>query len=143
MIPAAVRYVRPGSLEEALAALAEPDAKPLAGGQSLVSVMKLRIARPELVVDISHLELEGIETRDGTLRIGALTTWSDLAVAPELRRPALAALAECAAGIGDLQVRNRGTVRHKSGLPRTTASGPSGPRWHVCFRPKAAGRRAI
>ena len=110
MIPAAVRYVRPGSLEEALAALAEPDAKPLAGGQSLVSVMKLRIARPELVVDISHLELEGIETRDGTLRIGALTTWSDLAGAPELRRPALAALAECAAGIGDLQVRNRGTI---------------------------------
>lgn len=110
MIPAAVRYVRPGSVEEALAALGEPDAKPLAGGQSLVSVMKLRVARPELVVDISRLELAGLETRDRELRIGALTTWADLAVAPELRRPALAALAECAAAIGDLQVRNRGTI---------------------------------
>ena len=110
MIPAALRYMRPGSVEEALAALAEPDAKALAGGQSLVSVLKLRIARPELVVDISGLELAGIETRDGELRVGALTTWADLAAAAELRRPALAALAECAAGIGDLQVRNRGTI---------------------------------
>jgi carbon-monoxide dehydrogenase medium subunit len=110
MIPAPVRYVRPGSVEEALAALAEPDAKVLAGGQSLVSVMKLRLARPDVVVDVSRLGLTGLDTRDGELRIGALTTWSDLAAAPELRRPALAALAECAAGIGDLQVRNRGTL---------------------------------
>jgi carbon-monoxide dehydrogenase medium subunit len=110
VIPAAVRYVRADSVEEALAALAEPDAKALAGGQSLVSVMKLRVARPELVVDISRLELAGIETRDGELRIGALTTWADLATAAELRRPALAAIAECAAGVGDLQVRNRGTI---------------------------------
>ena len=110
MIPAALRYVRPSSVEEALAALAEPDAKALAGGQSLVSVLKLRVARPDLVVDISRLELAGIEMRDGGLRIGALTTWADLAAAAELGRPALAALAECAAGIGDLQVRNRGTI---------------------------------
>ena len=110
MIPAPVRYVRPSSVEDALAALAEPEAKALAGGQSLVSVMKLRLARPELVVDIGRLELAGLDTRDGELRIGALTTWSDLGAAPELRRPALAAIAECAAGIGDLQVRNRGTL---------------------------------
>ena len=110
MIPAPVRYVRAGSVEEALAALAEPDAKALAGGQSLVSVMKLRLARPELVVDIGRLELAGVETREGELRIGALATWSDLAAAPALGRPALAAIAECAAGIGDLQVRNRGTI---------------------------------
>jgi aerobic carbon-monoxide dehydrogenase medium subunit len=110
MIPASVRYLRPGSLDEALAALAEPDAKALAGGQSLVSVMKLRLARPSLVVDIGRLELAGVEIRDGELRIGALATWSDLAAAPEVRRPALAAIAECAAGIGDLQVRNRGTI---------------------------------
>ena len=110
MIPAPVRYVRAGSLDEALAALAEPDAKALAGGQSLVSVMKLRLARPALVVDIGRLDLAGLGAREGELRIGALATWSDLAAAPELRRPALVAIAECAAGIGDLQVRNRGTI---------------------------------
>jgi len=110
VIPAALRYVRAGSVEEALAALVEPDAKALAGGQSLVSVMKLRLARPALVVDISRLELAGIETADGELRVGALTTWADLAGSAELRRPALAAISECAAGIGDLQVRNRGTI---------------------------------
>jgi len=110
MIPAPTRYLRAGSLDEALAALAEPDATALAGGQSLVSVMKLRLARPSLVVDIGRLDLAGLEVRDGELRIGALTTWADLAAAPELRRPALAALAECAGTIGDLQVRNRGTI---------------------------------
>jgi carbon-monoxide dehydrogenase medium subunit len=110
VIPASVRYVRASSLEQALEALAEPDAKPLAGGQSLVSVMKLRIVRPSVVVDIGRLDLAGVERRGDELRIGALTTWSDLAAAVELDRPALAALAECAAGIGDLQVRNRGTV---------------------------------
>jgi carbon-monoxide dehydrogenase medium subunit len=110
VIPAPVRYVRAGSVDDALAALAEPEAKALAGGQSLVSVMKLRLARPSVVVDIGRLELAGVEARNSELRIGALTTWSDLAAAPELRRPALAAIAECAAGIGDLQVRNRGTI---------------------------------
>lgn len=110
MIPAAVRYVRPGSLDEALDALADPDTKALAGGQSLVSVMKLRLARPSLVVDIGGLGLDAIHASDGELRIGALTTWAALAAAPGLRRPALAGIAECASGIGDLQVRNRGTV---------------------------------
>jgi carbon-monoxide dehydrogenase medium subunit len=110
MIPAEVRYHRATSVDDALAALAEPEAKPLAGGQSLVSVMKLRIARPSLVVDIGRLDLSGVEIRDGELRIGALTTWSMLADAEVLQRPALAAIAECAAGIGDLQVRNRGTL---------------------------------
>ena len=109
MIPATVRYVRAGSVEEAIAALAEPEAKALAGGQSLVSVMKLRLARPELVVDIGRLELAGVETRDGELRIGALTTWSDLAAAPALGRPALGAIAECAAGIGTCR-SDRGTL---------------------------------
>jgi carbon-monoxide dehydrogenase medium subunit len=110
VIPASTRYVRARSLDEALEALGEPDAAALAGGQSLVSVMKLRLARPSLVVDIGRLDLAGLETRDGELRIGALTTWAELAAAPELRRPALAALSECAAGIGDLQIRNRGTI---------------------------------
>jgi carbon-monoxide dehydrogenase medium subunit len=110
MIPAEVDYIRASSLEEALAALADPDAKALAGGQSLVSVLKLRLVRPKLLVDIGGLELRGVDELDGQLRVGALTTWSELAESPELRRPALAALTQCATGVGDLQVRNRGTV---------------------------------
>lgn len=110
MIPAAVRYQRVESLEDALDALAEPDSKALAGGQSLLPVMKLRIARPSLLVDIGRLELGGVAQADGEVRIGALATWDALQRTAELRTPALTAIAECAAGIGDLQVRNRGTV---------------------------------
>lgn len=110
MIPAAVRYQRAASLEEALHALADPDAKALAGGQSLLPVLKLRVARPSLLVDIGHLELSGLERRDDELRIGALTTWDALSHASELEEPSLAAIADCARDVGDLQVRNRGTV---------------------------------
>ena len=110
MIPAAVRYVRAASLEEALGALAEPESKVLAGGQSLLPVLKLRIARPSLLVDIGRLELSGLERRGDELRIGALTTWDALESAQELEEPALAALRECAGHVGDLQVRNQGTI---------------------------------
>ena len=111
MIPAPVRYVRASDVEHALSLLAEPDAKLVAGGQSLIPVMKLRIARPSVVVDISRLGLSGVEIRGAELHLGPLTTWDELLGAPpELRRPALAAIAECAHGIGDLQVRNRGTL---------------------------------
>ena len=110
MIPAAVEYVRAGSVEEALDALAQPDAKLLAGGQSLLPAMKLRIARPSVVVDIRGLGLDGIAMDDGQLAIGAMTTWDALVRSEALRRPALMALAECAEGIGDLQVRNLGTI---------------------------------
>lgn len=110
MIPAPVEYVRASSLDEAFDALAEPDAKALAGGQSLLSVMKLRIIRPSLLVDIGRLDLDGVETRGGELHVGALVVWNELARASELRRSALAAIADCAARIGDLQVRNRGTL---------------------------------
>jgi len=61
-------------------------------------------------VDISRLDLRGCEIRDGRLHVGPLTTWNDVLRADELQRPALAALAECASAIGDLQVRNRGTI---------------------------------
>jgi carbon-monoxide dehydrogenase medium subunit len=97
-------------MDEALDALGREDAKVLAGGQSLLPAMKLRIARPSLVVDIGGLGLNGIAERGGELIIGALTTWDELERADVLRRPAYRALAECAAGIGDLQVRNRGTI---------------------------------
>lgn len=110
MIPPAVRYERATDLDHALDLLAEPDAKALAGGQSLLPVMKLRIARPELVVDISRLPLREVDDRDGELHVGPLTTWSELLEADELAHPALEAITECARGIGDLQVRNRGTI---------------------------------
>lgn len=110
MIPAQVAYVRASTLEEAFDALSDPDAKVLAGGHSLLPVMKLRIARPSLLVDIGRLELGGVRLDDGQLRVGALATWDDLARADELETPALAAIAECAGVIGDLQVRNRGTL---------------------------------
>jgi aerobic carbon-monoxide dehydrogenase medium subunit len=110
MIPAQVEYTRPDTLDEALSALAQPDAKVLAGGQSLVSVLKLRLVRPSVLVDIGRLDLRGIRIEQDELRIGALTTWAELTAAPELERPALCGIAECAAGIGDLQVKNRGTI---------------------------------
>jgi aerobic carbon-monoxide dehydrogenase medium subunit len=110
VIPAQLEYARPATLDEALAALEQPDAKALAGGQSLVSVLKLRLVRPSVVVDIGRLDLRGIETIEADLRIGALTTWTELAEAPALERPALRGLGECAAGVGDLQVKNRGTI---------------------------------
>jgi aerobic carbon-monoxide dehydrogenase medium subunit len=108
VIPAAVDYVRAGSVEEAFEALAVADAKLLAGGQSLLPAMKLRIARPSVVVDIGGLGLDGIAERDGDLAIGALATWDELARYDA--RPAFRALTDCAAGIGDLQVRNLGTI---------------------------------
>jgi aerobic carbon-monoxide dehydrogenase medium subunit len=109
VIPAAVDYLRIGSFEEAFGALSDPEAKVLAGGQSLLPVLKLRVVRPSVLVDVGQLDLAGVELRDGELRIGALTTWSDLASARELEA-ALAAISECASAIGDLQVRNRGTL---------------------------------
>ena len=110
MIPATLDYHRATSLEDAFEALAEPDARALAGGQSLLPMLKLRVARPSLLVDIGGLGLDAIELTGDELRIGALATWGALASAIELDSPGLAAVAECAAGIGDLQVRNRGTV---------------------------------
>jgi carbon-monoxide dehydrogenase medium subunit len=110
VIPAPFGYVRPSSLEEALEALAEPDSKAVAGGQSLLPLMKLRLVRPPLLVDIASLDLRGIEVADGLLRVGGLSSWNEIAQAGALEGDALAAIGECAAGIGDLQVRNRGTL---------------------------------
>jgi carbon-monoxide dehydrogenase medium subunit len=110
VIPAATRYERASDLDHALELLGEPEAKVIAGGQSLIPVMKLRVARPSLVVDISQLDLRGIREEGDVLRVGPLTTWAEIATAVAFERPALAAVRDCALGIGDLQVRNRGTV---------------------------------
>jgi carbon-monoxide dehydrogenase medium subunit len=110
VIPAETRYERASDVDHALELLAEPDAKAIAGGQSLIPVMKLRIARPSVVVDISRLELRGVSEREGELHIGPLTTWRELIDSDAFERPAVAAIPECARGIGDVQVRNLGTI---------------------------------
>jgi carbon-monoxide dehydrogenase medium subunit len=106
-----VGYARPRSLEEALALLAENDgARALAGGQTLVNVMKARAASPDALVDLNGLaELKGIELgADGTLEIGAMTTYTELVESTEARaRPILGTVC---AQIADVQVRNRGTI---------------------------------
>ena len=108
MIPAEFDYVAPDSLEAALAALREggEDAKLLAGGHSLLPLMKLRLAAPTLLVDLRKVPgLSGIERSNGTLRVGAMTRHHAVATAPEL-----GLAAKAAATIADQQVRNRGTI---------------------------------
>jgi carbon-monoxide dehydrogenase medium subunit len=106
-----VEYARPASVQEALRLLSEHDgARPLAGGQTLINVMKARAASPDVLVDLHDLEeLRGIELgSDGTLELGAMTTYTDLIDSAEVRaRPILA---EVCAQIADAQVRNRGTI---------------------------------
>jgi carbon-monoxide dehydrogenase medium subunit len=104
-------YARPETVEDAVKLLAGgKDARALAGGQSLVNVMKTRVATPELVVDLNGIEtLRGIANDGGTLVVGAMTTYADIVDSPEVAsaRPILAA---CAHTIADVQVRNRGTI---------------------------------
>jgi carbon-monoxide dehydrogenase medium subunit len=111
MFPAHFDYHKPATLTEALRLLRDlPDAKLLAGGHSLVPAMKLRLAAPAALIDLGALhELRGVRSEGAALRIGALTTHAVLASSP-LVRQASPLLAECAAQIGDLQVRNRGTI---------------------------------
>lgn len=112
MIPAAFAYHRAASVEDARRALSDdPDAKLLAGGHSLVPLMRLRLAKPSTLVDINGLERElGYIRRDnGTLRIGALTRHYQIEESDEVRR-ALPLLAEVAAEVGDPQVRSMGTI---------------------------------
>ncbi len=107
-----VEYVRPDSIEEALRLLAEHDgAAPLAGGQSLVNVLKNRVASVDLLVDISRLsELRSLERRpDGGLEIGACVTYDELDRSPDVRA-AHEILAEVAGHIEDQQIRSKGTI---------------------------------
>jgi carbon-monoxide dehydrogenase medium subunit len=112
MIPAAFDYIRPTSLDDALAKLAAGggSAKAIAGGQSLLPLMKLRLARPETLVDIGRLaELRGVRRLpDGRLAVGALTTYDEMLRDSILRNYGL--LRDQLPRIGDVQVRNRGTI---------------------------------
>jgi aerobic carbon-monoxide dehydrogenase medium subunit len=112
MIPSAFDYMRPTSLAEATRLLAShaDDAKILAGGHSLVPMMKLRLAAPKMLIDIGRLsELSGIHEENGTIVIGACTTHYALETSALLRQRC-PLLTETAAAIGDVQVRNRGTI---------------------------------
>jgi aerobic carbon-monoxide dehydrogenase medium subunit len=111
MIPAAFEYARPKTIDEALALLAKrEDAKVLAGGHSLIPMMKLRLSEPGMLVDIGALgAMSEISYAEGRFTIGALVTHAELAASAELERHA-PALWEAANQLGDPQVRNRGTV---------------------------------
>jgi CO/xanthine dehydrogenase FAD-binding subunit len=107
--PAPFDYVAPESVEEALAALG-PDAAVLAGGQSLVPLLNLRLARPELVVDVNGLsELDYIDADDGPLRIGALTRQVTLERSEPVRER-WPLLHKAVRLVGHQQIRSRGTV---------------------------------
>ncbi|MBI2216477.1 MAG: xanthine dehydrogenase family protein subunit M [Candidatus Rokubacteria bacterium] len=112
MKPAPFAYVRARSLDEALGCLvADPEAKILAGGQSLVPMMNMRLARPSTLVDLNAVaELSGVDAAaDGGLAIGALTRHTDLVTSPLVRERA-PLLATAAAHIGHRAIRNRGTL---------------------------------
>jgi aerobic carbon-monoxide dehydrogenase medium subunit len=106
-----VEYAKPASVAEALTILAGSDgARALAGGQTLINVMKARAASPDVLVDLNGLDdLKGIElAADGTLTIGAMATYTDIVGSAEARaRPILG---EVCSQIADVQVRNRGTI---------------------------------
>ena len=141
MIPAEFEYAAPDSLSEAVGLLAEggEDAKPLAGGHSLIPLMKLRMAFPTLLVDLRRVPgLTGVSRTNGEFVIGAMTTHSVLEHSPEL-----GLLCRAAGTIADPQVRHRGTIGGSlahgdpaSDLPAVmlaaegslTVSGPSGER---------------
>jgi len=111
MIPTSFDYARATSLDDAIAKLgAGGGAKILAGGHSLIPLMKLRLSEPTALIDIARIpDLSGIKEKDGTIQIGAATTHHAVATSA-LLADKCPALAETAATIGDPQVRNRGTI---------------------------------
>lgn len=113
MIPSAFDYFNPASLDEAVGLLAEhgEDAKILAGGHSLIPAMRLRLAQPEKIIDISALrsQLSYIKEEGGMIKIGAMTTHYQIESSDLLKSKA-PLLPEAAGVIGDVQVRNWGTV---------------------------------
>ena len=111
MYPASFDYHRPKTLKDAIALLKKnKDAKLLAGGHSLLPAMKLRVSSPSALIDIGRIKgLDGIKTSKSTVRIGGLTTHAAVESSKELAK-ACAVLCEAAGLIGDIQVRNRGTI---------------------------------
>ncbi len=147
MIPNRFEYFSPASVPEAIALLAtyQDEAKVLAGGQSLISLLKLRLASPKCLVDLGHIGgLSYIrEEKDGKIALGAMTTYAEIRDSKLLQK-ACPLLPQAAAVVGDVQVRNRGTlggtIAHADpagDLPAAIlalsadlkATGPKGDRW--------------
>jgi carbon-monoxide dehydrogenase medium subunit len=110
MIPAQFEYAAPATLNEAVSLLSKnPDAKALAGGHSLLPVMKLRLSSPSMLVDLRNIsELRGISAQGSSWRIGAMMTYVQVATDKSLQ--GYHALIDATTVIGDTQVRNRGTI---------------------------------
>ena len=111
MIPAAFEYAAPDSIDEAIALLERnDDAKLLAGGHSLLPLMKLRLAAPSLLVDLRRVPgLDGIQEENGEIRIGGMVTHAAIERS-DLLAQRIPLLPSVAATIGDVQIRNRGTI---------------------------------
>jgi carbon-monoxide dehydrogenase medium subunit len=112
MIPADFDYIAAKSLDEALSLLAKhkDDAKLLAGGHSLLPAMKLRLAQPKVLIDLGKIkDLSYIKEEGGQIRIGAMTTHFQIETSDLLRRACLL-FPETASNVGDMQVRNKGTI---------------------------------
>lgn len=109
MIPASFEYVRAKSVKDALKAMGK-NAKVIAGGHSLLPLLKFRLAQPDTLIDIGRLrELQGVKKAGGGVRIGAATTYRALLESKELAA-LYPVIAEVTEQIGDLQVRNAGTI---------------------------------
>jgi len=110
MFPAKFAYAAPKTLEEAVGLLEDDEAKILAGGHSLLPLMKLRLAQPRLLVDIGRIPgLSYVRREDGFLAIGAMTTYRDIEHSPEVEQAA-PVLREAVHEVGDPQVRAKGTL---------------------------------
>lgn len=110
MIPAAFDYTKPTTIEEAIAALSEGNGKLIAGGYSLVPAMRMRLSQPEKLIDISGIpSLKGIREEKGEIIINAGTTHYEIMRSDIIKRH-LPFFTEAAGIIGDVQVRNRGTI---------------------------------
>jgi carbon-monoxide dehydrogenase medium subunit len=126
MYPAYFEYLKPRGIDEAIALLRQhgDDAKLLAGGQSLVPMMKLRVARPKYLIDIHRIaDLDYIRDNGGAIHCGAMTRHIQIEES-SLIREKLSMLTEAASEIGDVQVRNRGTIG--GGLAEADPSGDYG-----------------
>ncbi|MFT8242488.1 FAD binding domain-containing protein [Roseomonas sp. BN140053] len=103
-------YHKPATIADAVALLADPEARPVSGGQTLLPALKHRLDRPAALVDLSGIaELKGIRREGNEIVIGAMTRHNDIATSPEVMA-AIPALAKMAGNLGDTQVRNRGTM---------------------------------
>jgi carbon-monoxide dehydrogenase medium subunit len=121
----AFAYARPASLEEAFELLQNPDAKILAGGQSLIPSLNMRLSSPELLVDIMGLPgLSGISIQGKSIRIGALTTHTQIERSEEIKRH-VPLLAQAVPHIAHAAIRNRGTIGGSLALADPAAEYPA------------------